>query len=359
MNLALSAFVFFVPTPDGIVAWQLKRHEQFLLEPDELMYLSILANSGSWTGSSEMLELFIQSGLIEDKSTWETRKNWDWDALSWIFHFGTSDLEFPNRALNPKDFCQFYLNYCSEIQMSNQEFEVQQPDRAAFPLAQNLSAFELAKILSARRTTRNFQETDPINIDEIEVFLRPIFANQGFESSSQDCDQLATHSHFRSYPSAGGLHGELITVLVPKKEDPDKLDVYSWNFSSNSLVNTEKITNSSELSFALNGQFFFRNANFNIILSCNLSGLMHKYKHSKSLRMCYLDAGHISQNIQLMATASAFDCWITGSFHESSLLNISGISDLRTIPTMFLSVGKSHQNRIPEEFYNAAKIVAK
>jgi SagB-type dehydrogenase family enzyme len=46
---------------------------------------------------------------------------------------------------------------------------------------------------------------------------------------------------------------------------------------------------------------------------------MWKYPHSRAYRVALFDAGHLSQTVQLVATALGLRTWITAAFYDNEL----------------------------------------
>ena len=67
-----------------------------------------------------------------------------------------------------------------------------------------------------------------------------------------------------------------------------------------------------------------------------------KYRHSQAYRVSLLEAGHISQTIQLCATALGFSTWLTAALCERKIERALALPDL--IEQVFLFVGAGHSD---------------
>ncbi len=67
------------------------------------------------------------------------------------------------------------------------------------------------------------------------------------------------------------------------------------------------------------GQMFADDLSAAIVISCRFDKLMWKYKQSRAYRAALLDAGHLSQTVQLIATALGIRTWPTAAFYDDEL----------------------------------------
>ncbi|MFK0209196.1 nitroreductase family protein [Agrobacterium sp. NPDC090283] len=82
-----------------------------------------------------------------------------------------------------------------------------------------------------------------------------------------------------------------------------------------------------------------------IIITCRFDKLMWKYKNSRSYRVALLDAGHLSQAVQMVATSIGIRTWPTAAFYDH---DVSDLLELRPqnmeYPLMVIGLGSGDPN---------------
>ncbi|MDL1913785.1 MAG: SagB/ThcOx family dehydrogenase [Bergeyella sp.] len=88
------------------------------------------------------------------------------------------------------------------------------------------------------------------------------------------------------------------------------------------------------------GQFFANNCSVGIFLVANLEILAWKYKTPRNYRVIFLEAGHFSQTLQLVATSKDVNTWITGAFNDTIIEKTCRLDGVKKIPTFFVGLGR-------------------
>ena len=91
----------------------------------------------------------------------------------------------------------------------------------------------------------------------------------------------------------------------------------------------------------LGGQHFINNLPLGLFITARFDRLWWKYEHSRAYRMAFVEAGHLSQTFQLVATALGLNTWLTGAFADQqveALLNLEGSAEQ---PLLFVGCGQS------------------
>ena len=88
-----------------------------------------------------------------------------------------------------------------------------------------------------------------------------------------------------------------------------------------------------------------------IVLSCRFDKLMWKYRQSRSYRVALLDAGHLSQTAQLVATAVGIRTWLTAAFFNQELgLELLELDDgLNEFPILVIGLGTGPENPLDRD----------
>ncbi len=113
-------------------------------------------------------------------------------------------------------------------------------------------------------------------------------------------------------PSAGNIHPIKILVTTDK-ETKDKLCVAGLNQACISQAPTV------------------------IVLLAELERITRRY-HGRGLRYCYMEAGHIGQNISLMAVSLGLGCVMIGAFKDEAVKDVLKTKDE---PIYIIPVGRT------------------
>jgi len=120
-----------------------------------------------------------------------------------------------------------------------------------------------------------------------------------------------------------------------------KPGIYAYNASEHTLstVNTQLKT---ALGQVLSGQHFINELPAGLFITCRFDKLWWKYEHSRAYRMAYVEAGHISQTYQLVATAMGLSTWLTGALTDNQVESLLGFEENNPEQVLFfVGCGKS------------------
>ena len=90
------------------------------------------------------------------------------------------------------------------------------------------------------------------------------------------------------------------------------------------------------------GQHFINNLPVGLFITSRFDKLWWKYEHSRAYRMSYVEAGHISQTFQLVATSLGLNTWLTGALTDDQVETLLGLNDSAEQPLFFVGCGKSN-----------------
>lgn len=186
---------------------------------------------------------------------------------------------------------------------------------------------EFCNLLNSRQSVRDF-ENSPISIDSLNKIL---FYSLGIKNLGEPWENTK-----RFYPSAGGRYPIEAYILNNNIKELDK-GLYHYNVKENSL---EQLL-SKNLSFE-SSQIFdeaYKNNPSFIILNGVLSRTEVKYG-ANSYRFALLEAGHIGQNISLLAEKEKLGCCALGGFDNNKLSKLIDITQEDEILLYAFSLGK-------------------
>lgn len=166
------------------------------------------------------------------------------------------------------------------------------------PQPQTNSTFPLDQALKERRSVREFQAKD-LTAEQISTLL---WAADGITDTS---------TGFRSAPSAGALYP--IDLYLVKNDG-----IWLYNPAKNSLKLIKSGDLRPQLAAAALGQTAIAAAPIAVVMVASLDRIQPKYAE-RSLQYCYLEAGHIAQNLALQAVALGLATVPMGAFNDAQV----------------------------------------
>jgi len=147
---------------------------------------------------------------------------------------------------------------------------------------------ELEEAMSKRKSVRSFSD-EPLSKEDINQLLW----------AGLKC------------PSAGGIH-PLMILVINDKETKEKLCIAALN------------------------QEAIRRAPVVLVVAADFARMVNRY-HKRGYRYCYMEAGHIGQNISLMAVSLGLGCVMIGAFRDAEVKTVLGIEE---DPIYIIPVGR-------------------
>lgn len=171
---------------------------------------------------------------------------------------------------------------------------------------------EFEAVLMNRKSIRSYSG-DAVSLSQISKLL---WAAQG-----------ATSSKKRTTPSAGGIYPITIYVVWDK--------MYKYVQKSHKLVMTSVHDRRHDLCSAAIGQRSIENAPLSIVIAAYFIKIMKKYK-DRGRRYVLLEAGHVAQNICLMAAHLGLGTVPIGAFSDN---RVKRVLNCKENPIYILPVG--------------------
>lgn len=142
----------------------------------------------------------------------------------------------------------------------------------------------------------------------------------------------------RTVPSAGGLF-PLEVYVVPQLVECVSDGLYHFNVRKHSLEPISTSICLSDFSPVLYGYPFIENANAVVFLSAVFSRTQRKYG-PRGYRYILLEAGHVAQNICLLAAAEGLGSLCMGAFGDARLNRMLGLDGAREATVYAVGVGQ-------------------
>lgn len=202
---------------------------------------------------------------------------------------------FHRRTLNPPDF--------SRSMTSNEIKAHLESPRTPLPSGFRIELALESKdriLLERRGTCRNFDD-------------------RALDHQTLSSILVHTTSHIGGpAPSAGGLFPLQIYMVVFRGSNEVPKGLYGFDGVDQSLVRLELDFNREALSYAFNSDVIVGNAPVVLIVAADLDRHPAKYAN-RGYRFTLLEAGHVSQNIQLIASALGLGAFEYGGFMDRAL----------------------------------------
>lgn len=186
---------------------------------------------------------------------------------------------------------------------------------------------DLRDLLIKRSSYRKFSGK-PIKLQQLSEIL---YYSAGLVGESEG------KFHF-PYPSAGGKYPIEIYPLVLYGKDELKIGLYHYSPTEHALDILLTPLKKEDISSIWMSQKWFRKASVILILTAVYHRTTDKYGQ-KGLPFPFIEAGHIGQNIYLLAQSLGIGCCAIGQFKEKQLCELLDINPFEEYPIYYMALG--------------------
>ncbi len=291
------------------------------VDPD---LLSQLARRGLVVTDSEDEEL---RALREREERLESA---DWNLYAAIYHFMTRwqgvDIRDDPDALPP--YTREAITHFVEARGRPPVAFHSTPALAVteLPLARREGG--LYDALAARRTTRGFDRSLALPLEDLAVVLYEVFGCHGTAPIHEEIVALK-----RTSPSAGGLHPVEAYPLVTGVDGVEP-GLYHYRALDHALELIEPLSADAGQALVADlvaGQMFFASAHVSVILTARFPRSHWKYRrHQKAYATILMDAAHLSQTLYLVAADLGLGAYLTAAINSVQVderLGLDGIDE--------------------------------
>lgn len=225
--------------------------------------------------------------------------------------------------------------------------------------------------LDARATCRNYDPQAIVPLDVFSSLMARVFGKRGTGRPAPGFDVIK-----RTSPSGGALHPVECFLIVQRVEGVPP-GLYRYRASEHALhavapqvappsagdVGTRALSpdevpaawDAAALRafarIAVAGQDWFADAPVLCVLAPRFHRNFWKYRnHAKAYRVCVLDAGHLSQSLQLCATEAGLGPFVTGAINEVDLERAFGMTGYVQSPLAVCGFGPRTRRLVESEF---------
>lgn len=323
-----------------IVIWDYKNHTQLELDlAHSTRLIQLIEDPSRFDGTSEMDAAFLAARLLLTDIS--PQREWGWDDLSKIFHIGTKNLPIEKLPNDIHEWAALYLDHCEQVldtpapidrfTKSSNEGLISLPTPNSVRKTSSLTT-----TLLERKTSRSFSD-QAVTLNDLSSLL---YLSLGYlkerEAEADDTIPEALRAR-RSSPSGGGLNaceGYVYAARILGLEP----GIYYYHPDLHALRQVHSLPN-EPLGLLLTGQHFINQLPMGLFITSRFDKLWWKYEHSRAYRMAYVEAGHISQTFQLVATALGLATWLTGALSDERVELLLGLEDSAEQPLFFVGGG--------------------
>lgn len=187
----------------------------------------------------------------------------------------------------------------------------------------------LEKILISRKSFRGFS-SKPVSKKEISRIL--YFAAGIVRIYKNDPTRSG-----RPYPSAGSKYPLEIYPLVLHGKDLDR-GLYHYNVIEHSLETLLVLVDNRDIEDIWMTQKWFKKASVILLITAVYERTTIKYG-MKGIGYDLIEAGHLGQNIYLIAESMGIGCSAIGEFKEKQIIQLLDINPDEEIPIYYIAIG--------------------
>lgn len=191
--------------------------------------------------------------------------------------------------------------------------------------------------LRARHTGRNFDPDRAVSYSDMAALLGQVFGARTALELAPTAIALK-----KSSPSGGGLHPVQAFVLARRVEDvrPGLYHYHPLDHALEPLAEHDDAALRDLALRAMAGQTWFAAAPLLVLMVARFGRNFWKYRnHAKAWRVVLLDAGHLSQTWQLLATERGLGTFVTAAINEHDLAQAFGFDPMSEGPLLVVGAG--------------------
>jgi putative peptide maturation dehydrogenase len=175
----------------------------------------------------------------------------------------------------------------------------------------------LYDVLLRRKTTRGYDRTRSVAVEELSTILRYVFGCHGLATLVGNFECMK-----RTSPSGGALHAIEAYPLVSGVAGLDS-GLYHYRASDHSLELLDALSADDVSSLATDfmcGQTYLGAAHVSVVLTARYYRSFWKYRrHQRVYAALLMDAAHLSQTLYLVATELELGAYVTAAINSSAI----------------------------------------
>ena len=187
---------------------------------------------------------------------------------------------------------------------------------------------EFYDALLRRRTTRSFDASTPMTLEQLDTVVRYVFGCHAYGRNSADAVCIK-----RTSPSGGGL-APIEAYLIVDGVESVPGGIYHYNGHDHCLAQMEELPPGAGKAIATEfmcGQWYFGAAHVTFILTARFYRNYWKYRrHPKAYPTVLMDAAHLTQTLYLVSAHEGLGAFVTIAINDRDIeerLGLDGVNE--------------------------------
>lgn len=340
MRIKRSEALVFTPSDGQFIAYNFLEKSVFECSSDLLDLLSRLKD---WTAFEELQEdlsdfdaeeiegilerllsvgAIIREGSPDAEKEREYADSWSWGLPTALMHFSVQDNPFMSVA-QAEDLQREKAQSVGLIALHRANGD------SAMKLPDPMRGKDLIRLMAKRRTVRRALSV-PIKLEQVSDCL---FSGLGITGWMRNCVGMLPLS---MTPSGGGRNPYEAYLFARNVEGLDR-GVYHYSALGHSLERVADLGD-DDITSLIGGQEWGDDKPCMILLCAHMERTMWKYEDPNAYRVILIEAGHIGQNIMLVATQAGLSACPTAALNHSHAKAILGIRNITQAPVYALTL---------------------
>ena len=340
MRVKCSEALVFTPAEGQFAAYNFLRKSAFQCSADLLDLLArlddwtspegwraALADFSSWEADEIVRGLLAVGALVEEGAPDADReaeyaRGWSWGLPTALMHFSVQDNAFISVA--EAEALQI------EKARTTGLIELHRPNgESALKLPDPMEGKGLIRLMARRRTVRRARAV-PVTLEQVSDCL---FSGLGITGWMRNCVGRLPLS---MTPSGGGRNPYEAYVFARNVAGLEP-GVYHYSALEHSLARVADLQD-GDITDLIGGQEWGDDKPCLILLCAHLERTMWKYEDANAYRVVMIEAGHIGQNIMLVATENRLTACPTAALDHARARAILGLDDITQSPVYALTL---------------------
>lgn len=191
------------------------------------------------------------------------------------------------------------------------------------------------KLLKNRKTYRVFEKDFSVSLQSLSNILHICLGPfHGYEID------LPKNIFRRTCPMNGGLRSINAYLFIFNVEGLRE-GIYFYDCELHRLCLIRNIIDYSEIRGMMHSQEFAENCSFAMSLVADIRVQTWKYTTSRNVKVLFIDAGCLVQNLQLVATSENIQTWISGAMNCDAMEDLLKVNSNSEVALFFVAFGRS------------------
>jgi SagB-type dehydrogenase family enzyme len=248
------------------------------------------------------------------------------NPIAWSFHFSTRHLRYGHSsAISPPPSTAPNPQYSEPYQMK--QYPAAQLRVLPKPGEVSLA---IGEAIARRRSCRQFAE-QPLPLAELSTLLQNAYGlGEPYTNGGQTMFD-------RPVPSGGGSYPLELYVLA-QNVDGIPAGIHHYSARRHTLEALGPLPKPAELEALFLNQPWLAKAHAIVVITAVPSRLLHRYG-DRGYRYLLIEAGHVGQNLALVASASGLGSLSLGGFFDDELSYMLGLDSAVELPVYGIALG--------------------